>query len=147
MFNGFNLPFQMPNMNSNGDDNQPNAFPFGAFPFQMPNMNQGSDDSQPNVFSFPMQGFNPQQMNLWMLPFAQMLQMLQMAQLLQQWMLSMGMNAMNAQQQKGASIPGLNLPGLDLQKLLQMEASPKTLDGLQKVLDMVFDAYTRQQEP
>lgn len=69
----------------------------------------------------------------------------QNTQMMQQWMLSLGMNAMNAQQ-KGASIPGLNLPGLDLQKLLQMEASPTALEGLQKVLDMVFDAYTGQKE-
>ncbi len=54
-------------------------------------------------------------------------------------------NAANARQ-KDASIPGLNMPGLDLQKLLQMEASPKALEGLQKDLDMVFDAYTGQKQ-
>lgn len=104
-------------------------------------MDAGTDTDQQSApgFPFPMQGLSPWQMNFWMLPFSQMMQMMQ------QWMLSLGMNAMNARQ-KDASIPGLNLPGLDLQKLLQMEASPKALEGLQKVLDMVFDAYTGQKE-
>lgn len=123
MLNGFTMPFQMPNMDADTDASRQNAF----------------------GFPFPMQGFSPWQMNFWMLPFSQMMQMMQMLQMMQQWMLSLGMNAMNAQQ-KGASIPGLNLPGLDLQKLLQMEASPKALEGLQKVLDMVFDAYTGHKE-
>lgn len=125
---------------------------FNAFntPFQMPDMNAGTDTDQQSApgFPFPMQGFSPWQINVWMLPFSQMMQMMQMLQMMQQWMFSMGMNAMNAAnaRQKDASIPGLNLPGLDLQKLLQMEASPKALEGLQKVLDMVFDAYTGQKQ-
>ena len=54
-----------------------------------------------------------------------------------------GADQTKAQASAGMQLP-FNLSVADLQKLLQIDASPKTLSMLQKVLDLVFDAYEKQ---
>lgn len=50
----------------------------------------------------------------------------------------------DATQQDGATQLPFNMSMMDLQKLLQIDASPKALDMLQQALDFVFDAYEKQ---
>jgi len=111
--------FKMPFGFMNGgaqQNNQQNTIPF-PFPFQMPFMNQQpQENAQQNPFPFPF----PFQM-----PF------------------------MNQQQDGGwqkTMFPNFNLQNLDLSKLLSMEASPKTMEMLQKVMDFIFDLYNKQCE-
>ena len=47
-------------------------------------------------------------------------------------------NGDKADRQSVFSLLGVDLPNWALQKLLQLDASPKTLEKLQKVLDLVF---------
>lgn len=50
----------------------------------------------------------------------------------------------DATQQDGVTQLPFNMSMMDLQKLLQIDASPKALDMLQQALDFVFDAYEKQ---
>ena len=51
-------------------------------------------------------------------------------------------NSETNDQQDGFSFGGFKLSPSDLQKLLQMNVSPKSLETLQKFLDTIFDAYS-----
>ena len=145
MSNGFNMP-QMP-------------FPF--FPFQMPGAGAGDTGAQPQnafPFMFPFGGMNMPQMPFPFFPFQ---------------MPGMGQNAggeTNAQpgavpfpsffpfptqdtrsggEQKSAnpfSLLGIAVPETLLKKLLTLDASPKTLEKLQKALDLVFSILPEKKD-
>ena len=51
-------------------------------------------------------------------------------------------NSETNDQQDGFSFGGFKLSPSELQKLLQMNVSPKSLETLQKFLDTIFDAYS-----
>lgn len=86
-----------------------------------------------------------------MMMFAQQMvgmQMQVMQQLMEQMQQGIAQGQAGAQQAQPQAGPGMQLPFnlsvADLQKLLQLDASPKTLSLLQKALDFVFDAYTKE---
>jgi len=138
----FMMPFPfMPNMNKNGEGEQKNAcpFPFFGMPFPfMPNMTKSGEDGQQNACPF------------FGMPFPFMPNMTKSGEdgepndpvsmlfnMVQQWI--------SNSQAQGAGA-GSELPGQILQKLLQMEASPKNLERLQKVLDYLYGMYDKPEE-
>lgn len=124
------MPFQMPQMPFQMNGMQ---MPFNFFPM-MPNQQADSTQNQ-NPFAF-LNNMMPQKngMNL--------MQMLFPIYFMMQSMMPLFMN--NGQNQAGQNtiqMQGMNIPVELFQKALQVSASPKALEMLQKVLDTLFDAY------
>lgn len=94
----------------------------------------------------------PMAQGMQLVPFpAPFISLMQMQLSMQMQMITQMQQVLSQMQQGGAAPqPGsaqlpFNMSIADLQKLLQIDASPKTLDVLQQVLDFIFDAYTKQQ--
>lgn len=113
----FMMPFPfMPNMNKNGEGEQKNACPFPFFGMPFPFMPNMNKSGEDGEPNDPVS---------------------MLFNMVQQWI--------SNSQAQGAG-PGSELPGQILQKLLQMEASPKNLERLQKVLDYLYGMYDKPEE-
>lgn len=97
------------------------------------NMPEMSGMPQMTFMPFPLIGLMQMQLSMQMQMIAQMQQFLSQVQ-------QLGASS----QQGGIQLP-FNMSVDDLQRLLQLEASPKAMNILQQTLDFVFDAYSNQQ--